>query len=85
VPLTVESDFLVTLPRSERQNIVAKAVFNGPIAAPVTAGQQIGELVVDIPGMPQARAPLVAATPVSELSFGGRIAAALSHFIFGSS
>jgi D-alanyl-D-alanine carboxypeptidase (penicillin-binding protein 5/6) len=85
VPLTVESPFLVTLPRSERQNIVARAVFNGPIAAPIAAGQQIGELVVDIPGMPQARAPLVAGKAVGELGFGGRIAAALSHFIFGSS
>ncbi|TDQ81503.1 D-alanyl-D-alanine carboxypeptidase (penicillin-binding protein 5/6) [Dongia mobilis] len=85
VPLTVESGFLVTLPRAERQNIVARAVFNGPIAAPIAAGQQIGELVVDIPGMPQARAPLVAGKAVGELGFGGRIAAALSHFIFGSS
>jgi D-alanyl-D-alanine carboxypeptidase (penicillin-binding protein 5/6) len=51
---------LVTLPRSERQNIVAKAVYAGPIEAPIAAGQQVGELVVDIPGMPQARAPLVA-------------------------
>jgi D-alanyl-D-alanine carboxypeptidase (penicillin-binding protein 5/6) len=85
VPLTVGSDLLVTLPRSERQNIVAKAVFQGPIAAPIAAGQQIGELVVDIPGMPQARAPLVAAKDVAELGFGGRVAAALMHFIFGSS
>jgi D-alanyl-D-alanine carboxypeptidase (penicillin-binding protein 5/6) len=85
VPLTVASDVLMTLPRSERQNVVAKAVFNGPVAAPIAAGQQIGELVIDVPGMPQARAPLVAAAPVAELGFGGRIAAALTHFIFGSS
>lgn len=85
VPLTVASDFLVTLPRSERQNIVAKAVYNGPIEAPIAAGQEIGELVVDIPGMPQARTPIVAAKSVEELGFGGRIAAALMHFVFGSS
>ncbi|MBL8710354.1 MAG: D-alanyl-D-alanine carboxypeptidase [Rhodospirillaceae bacterium] len=85
VPLMVAEDFLVTLPRSERQNIVAKAVFNGPVAAPIAAGQPIGELIVDIPGMPQARASLVAAKDVSELGFGGRIAAAMMHFIFGSS
>ena len=85
VPLTVATDFLITLPRSERQNVVAKAVYNGPIEAPIAAGQEIGELVVDIPGMPQARTPIVAAKAVDELGFGGRIAAAVMHFIFGSS
>ena len=85
VPLTVAADFLVTLPRAERQNVVAKAVYNGPIEAPIAAGQEIGELVVDIPGMPQARTPIVAANAVDELGFGGRIAAAVMHFIFGSS
>jgi len=84
VPLTVESDLLVTLPRSERQKIVAKAVYNGPVAAPVAKGQEIGELVIDIPGMPQAHAKLVAAKDVGDLSFGGRIAAAMQHFVFGS-
>jgi D-alanyl-D-alanine carboxypeptidase (penicillin-binding protein 5/6) len=84
VPLTVASDLLVTLPRSERQNIVAKAVYNGPIAAPIAAGQEIGELVIDIPNMPQQRAPIVAAKAVDELGFGGRVMAALMHFIFGS-
>ena len=85
VPLTVAADFLVTLPRAERQNVVAKAVYNGPIEAPIAAGQEIGELVVDIPGMPQARTPIVAANAVDELGFGGRIAAAVMHFIFGAS
>jgi hypothetical protein len=41
-------------------------------------------LVIDIPGMPQATAKLVAAKEVGELGFGGRIAAALQHFVFGS-
>jgi D-alanyl-D-alanine carboxypeptidase (penicillin-binding protein 5/6) len=84
VPLTVESDLLVTLPRSEREKIVAKAVYQGPLEAPIAKGQEVGRLVIDIPGMPQATAKLVAAKDVGELGFGGRIAAALQHFVFGS-
>jgi D-alanyl-D-alanine carboxypeptidase (penicillin-binding protein 5/6) len=84
VPLTVESDLLVTLPRAERQKIIAKAVYQGPITAPVTKGQEVGELLIDIPGMPQAHAKLVAAKDVGDLNFGGRIAAAMQHFVFGS-
>lgn len=84
VPFTVESDLLVTLRRSEREKIVAKAVYQGPIAAPIVKGQQVGELLIDFPGMPQSKAKIVAAKDVSDLDFGGRISAALQHFIFGS-
>jgi D-alanyl-D-alanine carboxypeptidase (penicillin-binding protein 5/6) len=84
VPLTVASALLVTLPRSERNNIVARAVYQGPITAPIAKNQEIGELVIDIPGMPQARARLVAAKGVDELGFGGRVAAALQSLVFGA-
>lgn len=84
VPLTVATPLLVTLPRSERQNIVARAVYKGPVAAPIAKNQEVGELVIDIPGMPQARAKLVAAKDVPELGFGGRVAAGLQNLVFGA-
>jgi D-alanyl-D-alanine carboxypeptidase (penicillin-binding protein 5/6) len=83
VPLTVAQDLLVTLPVSERDKIQVKAVYDGPIPAPVTAGQPIGELVMQIPGMPEFRAPLVAAADVPQLGFGGRVVAMLQQMIFG--
>ena len=82
VPLTVTKDLLVTLPVTDRQKIVAKAVYDGPIAAPIAAGQPIGELVMEIPGMPDFHAPLVAAADVPKLGFGGRVVAMLQHLIF---
>jgi D-alanyl-D-alanine carboxypeptidase (penicillin-binding protein 5/6) len=83
VPLTVPKDLLVTLPVSDREKIVTKAVYDGPIAAPVAVGQPVGELVMQIPGMPEYRAPLVAAADVPQLGFGGRVMAMLQHLIFG--
>jgi D-alanyl-D-alanine carboxypeptidase (penicillin-binding protein 5/6) len=83
VPLTVAKDLLVTLPVSERDKITVKAVYDGPIAAPVAAGQPVGELVMTIPGMPEFRAPLVAAQEVPQLGFGGRVVAMLQQMIFG--
>ncbi len=50
VPLTVAKDLLVTLPVSERDKVQVKAIYDGPIAAPVAAGQPIGELVMTDPG-----------------------------------
>jgi len=83
VPLTVAKDLLVTLPVAERSQVQVKAVYNGPVAAPIAAGQPIGELVMTIPGMPEARAPLVAAQDVPQLGFGGRVVAMLQQMIFG--
>jgi D-alanyl-D-alanine carboxypeptidase (penicillin-binding protein 5/6) len=64
--------------------VQVKAVYDGPIPAPVTAGQPIGELVMQIPGMPEFRAPLVAASDVPQLGFGGRVVAMLQQMIFGA-
>jgi D-alanyl-D-alanine carboxypeptidase (penicillin-binding protein 5/6) len=82
VPLTVTKDLLVTLPVTDRTKIVAKAVYDGPIAAPIAAGQPVGELVMTIPGMPDYHTPLVAAADVPKLGFGGRVVAMLQHLIF---
>ncbi|MES1152649.1 MAG: D-alanyl-D-alanine carboxypeptidase family protein [Dongia sp.] len=82
VPLTVAKDLVVTIPVSDRDKVVTKAVYDGPIAAPIAAGQPIGELVMQIPGMPDYHAPLVAAADVPQLGFGGRVVAMLQHMIF---
>jgi D-alanyl-D-alanine carboxypeptidase (penicillin-binding protein 5/6) len=82
VPLTVGKDLVVTIPVSDRAKVVTKAIYDGPIPAPITAGQQVGELVMTIPGMPDFHAPLVAAADVPQLGFGGRVVAQLQHLIF---
>ena len=84
VPLTVEKDLLVTLPVSERSKVTVKAVYEGPVAAPIAAGQPVGELVMQIPGMPEFRSPLVAASDVPQLGFGGRVIAMVQQMIFGA-
>ena len=84
VPLTVGKDLLVTLPRAEREKVSAKAVYDGPIQAPIKAGQQVGEFVLSAPGMPDQHVPLVAAADVPRLGFGGRVMASIQQLIFGS-
>jgi D-alanyl-D-alanine carboxypeptidase (penicillin-binding protein 5/6) len=39
---------------------------------------------MQIPGMPEFRAPLVAASDVPQLGFGGRVVAMLQQMIFGA-
>lgn len=82
VTLVVSWDLLVTLPRSLRNQVTAKAVFEGPIPAPIPEGESIGELVVSVPGMADISVPLVTGGTVEKLGPFGRVMAAL-RYLFG--
>ncbi|MGH6934107.1 MAG: D-alanyl-D-alanine carboxypeptidase family protein, partial [Dongiaceae bacterium] len=82
VPLTVASDLVATLPRTGRDQMEAKAAFEGPIPAPIKAGQQVGKLIITSPGYGSTEVPLVAGADVEKLGFFGRAIASLKHLIF---
>ena len=84
VPLTVSSDAVVTIPRRTRKDMKVTAVYDKPIKAPIEKGQQVGKLVVTVPGQSPTEFPLVAATSVERLGAMGRVGAALSYLVFGS-
>jgi D-alanyl-D-alanine carboxypeptidase (penicillin-binding protein 5/6) len=81
VPLAVGKDLVVTLPRATHDQLTAKAVFDGPIPAPIAAGQEVGKVVISAPGMTDMEVPLVAGKEVPKLGFFGRMVAAVKHFI----
>ncbi len=58
-----------------------KVVYDGPIKAPITAGQHIADLIVSPPGQDQQVLPLVAENDVGEAGFFGRIWASLKALI----
>jgi D-alanyl-D-alanine carboxypeptidase (penicillin-binding protein 5/6) len=55
-----------------------KVVYDGPIKAPIKAGQQIANLVVQTGDTPPQTMPLVAAAAVEEAGFFGRLWAGLT-------
>lgn len=85
VQLVAAQDVYVTIPRRARQQMKVTTGFDAPVPAPVKKGAEIGKLVVTVPGMDPVEAPLVAESDVNKLGFTGRIAASLSHLIWGSS
>jgi D-alanyl-D-alanine carboxypeptidase (penicillin-binding protein 5/6) len=85
VQLTVANDLVLTLPRGDREKLVAKAVLATPVMAPLTAGQEVGKLVVTVPNMPDFSYPLVAAQDVPEMGFVGRIFTNLHRLVLGAS
>lgn len=81
VPLTVAKDLVATLPRGNQLEIQAKAAFEGPIQAPIAAGQQLGKLTVTSSGG-TTEVPLVAGAAVERVGFFGHIFATLKYLVF---
>lgn len=76
VGLTTAEGVRVLVPAGTGDQIRAEAVFEGPLQAPITAGDRLGELIVTIPGGATARTPLIAAADVPEAGFLGRLQSA---------
>jgi len=74
VGLSIAEDVSLLFPLGQDQQIEAEAVFDSPIDAPVTAGQELGELIVTRgEGLPEVRIPLIADADVAQGSFGNKV------------
>lgn len=73
VGLTVAEDLNLLVPELNQGDINAEIVYNGPIEAPIFAGDQLGELVVQLEGLPEKRLPLVAESDVLRGGFTTRL------------
>jgi len=83
VPLAAQSDVVMTLPRGARDQVKATAVFDGPLPAPVAAGQTVGKLRIEAPGMSPVEVPLITVGSAQPLGTFDRIMAAARHLIHG--
>ncbi len=83
VQMAAAKDVYVTLPRRARPQMKVTAVFDAPVPAPVAKGAEIGKLVITAPGIEAIEAPLVAEAEVKQLGLTGRIAATISHLVWG--
>jgi len=81
IPLVVADDLALTMSRDMRKDMKAVVRYQGPVRAPITQGQTIGELVITGPGMPERVVPLQAATNVEALGVFGQAMSAVAHLI----
>ncbi|WP_241095061.1 D-alanyl-D-alanine carboxypeptidase family protein [Marinicauda algicola] len=84
VALRASRDLAVGLHRRDRDDITAEVVYTAPVRAPVEEGQEIGRLVVTMPGGRVEEIPLEAAMAVPEKGAIGRAVAALVQLIRGA-
>lgn len=76
VGLVPAEDISLLVPALVQEGVTAEVSYTGPVAAPITAGTQLGELVVHVPDLPDARIPLVAEADVGRAGIMGRLTTA---------
>ena len=84
VPLVVDRDVTVTLPRRAQRTAKVKVVYTGPIPSPITKGDAIARLIITAPDVPPLEFKLRAGKTVERLGFGGRLSAGLRYLIWGT-
>jgi serine-type D-Ala-D-Ala carboxypeptidase (penicillin-binding protein 5/6) len=77
VGLTTKDGVNVLIPAGSKDQVKVEAVYESPIPAPIVKGDQIGHLVVSVPGTQDAVTPLLAAEDVPEAGFTGRMKGAV--------
>ena len=73
VGITVSQDLSLLVPVLSQNNVSAEAIFDSPLEAPVLAGQTVGELIITLDGLPEARVPLVTQSAVAVGGFETRL------------
>lgn len=82
VPVTVSDDIIYTLPKLAMDKIKVTLSYNSPVAAPVKKGDHVADLVVIAPEIGEKTYPLVASSPVEELSFFPRMWTNVKYYLF---
>ena len=84
IDLVLEEPLHLVMARSDRRKMKVSVKWNDPVPAPITAGQAIGTLVLELPSG-KTTYPLLAAENVNGLGMFDRVGEALKYLIFGAS
>ncbi|MBO6578925.1 MAG: D-alanyl-D-alanine carboxypeptidase [Thalassospira sp.] len=84
VDLVADKEILLTLPRTASRDMKVTVVYDGPVPAPISQGDQIATLKVEVPDRDTIEFPLYAAHDVGRLGFVGRIGAAFKYLLWGA-
>lgn len=84
VPLIIENEVTLTLPRKSRRKMEVKVSYDGPIAAPIQSGERLAILTISAPDTETQQIPLIAGKNISRLGMFGRLSAALRYLAWGA-
>lgn len=81
VGLVAEGDVQLLLPSLAQEKLSGEIVYDGPLVAPITKGQKVGELVIGLPDLPDAKIAIVAESDVPKGGFTVRLKAAAEDIL----
>ncbi|UIP05764.1 D-alanyl-D-alanine carboxypeptidase [Erythrobacter sp. SDW2] len=81
VTLTTDHPIRFSVPVGATRKLSLAIAYDGPLRAPVRAGETVAELVISVDGMEPSRVPLVAAENVAKAGFFRRIRNALVRLV----
>ncbi len=85
VPLVIDQDVVITMPRKSRKGMKVVVKYDGPVPAPIVAGTPIAHLEITAPGEETIILPLLAGADVGALGLVGRLGAAIDFLLWGES
>jgi len=84
IPLVAQFGLRMTLPAQAHSNLRAQVTYNSPIPAPVTAGQEVGSLIISGPGIKPHEIPVLAGVSVDSVGRLERVSTGIRYIVFGS-
>ena len=79
IAVTMKEPVTISAHKRAFNEVKTEIVYQGPLEAPIAVGDEIGSLIISVPGQPDVTTPLVALTSVERLSFMGRVFEGLSR------
>ena len=78
-----KEDIYVTTLKKEVKNLKVKLEYNGPIKAPIKEGQQIGDLILELPNEESKKFPIYASKSVKKVNFFKSLFLSFNYMIWG--
>ncbi|MEM7198378.1 MAG: hypothetical protein AAF352_08440, partial [Pseudomonadota bacterium] len=78
-----DKDLIFTLPRDYAERVNAHIATQTPQQAPIAQGQEIGQLVINIPSSDDVIYPLQAESSIDKAGYLQRVAASIKFIMFG--
>ena len=77
VRITLKEDLMGLIPAMMDGEVKTEIKYLGPIKAPITKGQEVGEIIVTIPSLVSFSKPIIAAESIEDGGFLARLKLAL--------
>ena len=83
VSVYVNSDIYKTIPKARKKYLTVKAIYEGPINAPINKGQTVGRLLVTYKDSSIGEYELLASESVKKLNIFSRLIKSINYLIWG--